>query len=280
MRRLARAELGPIFRGPNGHIGGALAATAAMLLFAGASSAPAQVSPDGDQFQVNTYTTNGQYDPAVAVDGRGDFVVTWDDLNYSGNDMDGAGIGAQRYDAHGSPLGSQFQVDSWTTGFQYLSAVAADSQGRFIVAWVSETSGGDDTGDASIQARRFDANGSPIGDDFQVNTYITGEQFLPAIAMDSDGASVIVWNSDGSDGTDQSGRSIRARRFDTNGSPIGDDFQVNTYTTGTQYWTSVGMDDAGDFVIVWDSEGSNGGDTSARSIHGQRYYSTGAKVGR
>src|SRR5688500_9367916 len=36
-----------------------------------------QAGPIGDQFQVNTYTTNGQGWPAVAMDGDGDFVVVW-----------------------------------------------------------------------------------------------------------------------------------------------------------------------------------------------------------
>src|SRR5687767_9530204 len=33
--------------------------------------------PIGSQFQVNTYTTNWQNLPAVAMDGDGDFVVAW-----------------------------------------------------------------------------------------------------------------------------------------------------------------------------------------------------------
>ncbi len=33
--------------------------------------------PAGAEFQVNTYTTDQQEDPAVAVDADGDFVVVW-----------------------------------------------------------------------------------------------------------------------------------------------------------------------------------------------------------
>src|SRR5262245_9046858 len=34
-------------------------------------------APQGSQFQVNTYTTNLQDDPAVAADAAGNFVVVW-----------------------------------------------------------------------------------------------------------------------------------------------------------------------------------------------------------
>ena len=35
-------------------------------------------TPLGSEFQVNTYTTNSQNNPSVAVDADGDFVVVWE----------------------------------------------------------------------------------------------------------------------------------------------------------------------------------------------------------
>ena len=85
---------------PRGWTGSAwIAATLAALLLGGVVAASAQVSPNGGQFQVNTYTTRDQYSPAVAVDGQGNFVVAWESFGSSGTDTDSFSIQAQRYDA-------------------------------------------------------------------------------------------------------------------------------------------------------------------------------------
>ena len=36
---------------------------------------------------------------------------------------------------------------------------------------------------------------------------------------------------------------------------VGEEFQVNTYTTGAQRWTSAGMGSDGRFVVAWMSQG-------------------------
>ena len=53
------------------------------------------------------------------------------------------------------PVGEQFQVNSYTTDNQGGPTVAADSQGKFVVAWTSYGSYGDDTSGPSIQGQRF-----------------------------------------------------------------------------------------------------------------------------
>jgi len=50
----------------------------------------------------------------------------------------------------------------------------------------------------------------------------------------------------------------------------GGEFQVNTYTTSYQENPAVALDAAGDFVVVWGSDGSSGTDSSSYSIQGQR----------
>ena len=89
----------------------------------------------------------------------------------------------------------------------------------------------------------------------------------------------MVWDSAGSSGTDTSGNSIQGQRYASDGSAQGAQFQVNTYTTGNQRAPSVAADADGDFVVVWDSDGSSGTDTSGFSIQGQRYASDGSAQG-
>ena len=72
------------------------------------------------------------------------------------------------------------------------------------MVWTSYGSDGTDTAVPSIEGQRYDGLGVPDGGEFQVNTYTTGKQRLPSIGADADGNFVVVWDSFGSSGTEQS----------------------------------------------------------------------------
>ena len=112
-------------------------------------------SAQGAQFQVNTYTTSYQDSPKVATDADGDFVVVWISSGSSGTDTSGDSIQGQRYASNGSAQGAQFQVNTYTTSYQYNSSLAADADGDFVVVWDSRGSSGTDTNSYSIQGQRY-----------------------------------------------------------------------------------------------------------------------------
>ncbi|MCP4654380.1 MAG: hypothetical protein GY856_03065, partial [bacterium] len=141
-----------------------------------------QAVPIGDEFQVNTYTTQNQVYPAIAVDSGGEFVVVWSSYGSGGDDSSGYSIQAQRYDSDGTAAGSQFQVNTYTTDKQQWNDVAMNSDGEFVVGWRSRGSDGDDSSDYSIQAQRYDSDGTAAGSQFQVNTYTTGRQDASMVA--------------------------------------------------------------------------------------------------
>jgi hypothetical protein len=87
------------------------------------------------------------------------------------------------------------------------------------------------------------------------------------VAADGAGNFVVAWDDSGS----AYNRSIQGRRYDTAGAPQGGEFQVNTYTSSDQRYPAVATDGAGNFVVVWHSDGNAGTDTDAFSIQGQRY---------
>ena len=229
----------------------------------------------GSEFQVNSYTTSVQADPVVDVDADGDFVVIWQSYGSSGSDTAAYSVQGQRYDAGGSAIGSQFQVNSYTTGSQQQVSVSVDVDGDFVVVWESFGSAGSDTSPPSVQGQRYDASVP----EFQVNSYTTSAQDYPSVAVDAGGDFVVVWHSYGSAGSDSSYRSIQGQRYDASGNAVGSEFQVNTYTTGNQNFPSVAVDSDGDFVVVWQSYGSVGGDSSYGSIQGRRYDASGNPVG-
>lgn len=233
-------------------------------------------SPSGAQFQVGGYPTSlGHHrEPEVAAAADGSFVVVW----HSYASVEGAGDGetddssiqARRFGPDGAPAGVQFQVNSYTSGTQELPAVAASDSG-FVIVWESYGSSGGDTSGFSVQARRYAADGTPLGMEFQVNSYTPNDQRFPEVATSEDGGFVVTWMSDGSTEADTAWWSIQGQRFSADGLPLGEQFEVNSYTTSGQMWPAIAMNPRGDFVVAWTSYGSNYGDTSYGSIQGQRF---------
>jgi len=222
--------------------------------------------PQGGEFRVNTFAPNAQAHPSIAMDQAGDFVIVWQSNNEDGSAY---GVYAQRYNAAGVAQGSEFQVNTYTTGSQREATVAMDVSGDFVITWESFNQDGIGYG---VFAQRFSANGMKLGSEFQVNTYTTGDQAIPIVAMDAAGGFVITWQSDGEDG---SSFGVFAQRYDDEGIAEGSEFRVNQYTTGGQIVPRVSMDANGDFVIAWSSELQDG---SGYGVYSQRFDAAGAPV--
>ncbi|MCP4659763.1 MAG: hypothetical protein GY856_30540 [bacterium] len=146
-----------------------------------------------------------------------------------------------------SRAGAEFQVNSYTTSGQLTPDVSAHSDGSFVVVWKGV--GATDT--SGIQGQRYAAGGAALGGEFQINSYTTGAQYWTAVDHGPDGSFVVVWWSDGSDGSDQDGGSVQGQRFASGGTPVGGQFQVNTLTTRSQGAPDVAVMPNGDFVVVW-----------------------------
>jgi len=110
--------------------------------------------------------------------------------------------------------------------------------------------------------------------EFQVNTRTTYDQKNADIAMESGGDFVVVWSSYGQDG---SSNGVFGQRFDPSYSPLGEEFQVNTTSSGNQTEPAVAMDAAAGFIVVWHGPGLT--DADEEDIFAQRFASHGAPVG-
>ena len=215
-------------------------------------------APIGTEFRVNTYTPGVQGEPAVASDAAGNVVVVWEDqFDQDGSDF---GVFGQRYDSGGNPSGTEFQVNTYTPGPQGYPAVSSDSNGDFAVVW---TSGGfsaaQDGSGGGVFAQRYASSGNPSGTEFQVNAYTSSQQADAAVAMDPSGNFVVTWNSFTPPAGLATGFDVFARRYGNDGSALGDEFQINTYTTDNQSAPQVGVDNAGGFVVTWTGQGQDDG---------------------
>ena len=240
----------------------------AVALSALAVIVSAQV-PAGPEFRVNTFTTGRQAVPRSAMAPNGDFVVVWES---HGQDGDRQGIFGQRFDASGATRGSGFQINTYTTGPQVQVDIAMSRKGGFVVVWASVQDGqGYD-----IQARRYDASGSPIGGEFAVvPASAISFQSRPQVGMAADGRFVVGWASSDADGSLEG---IVARRFDADATALGAPFVVNTYTTGLQISNDLAMGPNGDFVVAWE-DFANDRDGSSSTVLGQRFDAAGIASG-
>jgi hypothetical protein len=220
--------------------------------------------PQGSEFKVNTYTTGSQNRPYTALDSNGNFVVTWQSY---GQDGYGFGIYAQRYNSNGVPQGSEFRVNSYTRKNQIYQNIAMDSNGNFVITWQSY---GQDYNFNGIYAQRYNSNGVPQGSEFRVNSFITGEQMNPSIAMDSTGNFVVAWS--GHNVIDGYLDVIYAQKYNNQGIKIGNEFQIDNLLSTTIYnmTPSIGMDSSGDFIITWYRENHYG---ESEGIFARRFNS-------
>ena len=227
----------------------------------------AQVPPLGPEFRVNTYTTNAQMRASVAMDSSGSFIAVWESLSQDGS---GRGIFGQRYDDEGSPLGSEFRVNTITSGQQEHPSVAMDATGRFVVVWQRP---GDGSG-SGIFGQRFESAGEPLGGEFQINTTTEGDQEYGDVAIDDEGDFIVVWQS-----RELTYPRILAQRFDVSGEPVASEFQIDEpggYEGSLD--PHVAMNGSGKFVVAWWAYGYYGGSVKMRPFSSSGIPSCGEEV--
>lgn len=99
----------------------------------------ANAAPKGLQFQVNQTTLGDQFDPHVAVDHAGNFLITWTDA--SGADTD---VRGRRYDRTGAALTDEFGLGAGALHNQSEPKFAfSQSSERAVACWFDDASGDD-----------------------------------------------------------------------------------------------------------------------------------------
>jgi hypothetical protein len=167
------------------------------------------------------------------------------------------------------PAGGEVRVNTYTTGPQALASVSFALNGDFVVAW-QDTVEGDYYG---VMARRHDARGNPIGSEFLVNTTTADYQVSPVVGLRRRGDFAVIWHSFALDGTRWN---VMGQRYDALAHPRGGEFQVNSFSPGSQFNPIMAMTTSGVFVVVWSSPLQDG---SSYGVFGQRYDAAGNPAG-
>ena len=236
----------------------------------------------GSEFHINTTTARGQSDPSIASLSTGGFIVTWGDEYKDGS---GYGIFGQIYDVSGNRIeNTEFQVNTQDQNHQRYSSVDELSNGNILVAWTSDAKDGGGNisgmGNGGIFGQLLNSDGTKIGSEFQINTYVTGNQVLPSTASLADGGFIVAWQSQAQDQIDgDSSRGgyygIFGQRYDAAGNKVGTEFQINTTTNDDQQQVEVAVWGDG-FVVTWESFNQDGGSVG---VYAQRFNANGDPVG-
>jgi hypothetical protein len=214
----------------------------------------------GEEFQINTYTSNRQKYPSVCGLSGGGFVVCWQSY---GQDEQWDGIFMQIYDSSGVKYGEETQVNTEGSRWQGNPSVDMIDNDRFVICWDSEAFYVDSKSD--IIAQIFNNYGEKLGNEIVVNTDLLDYQYFPSISRLGEDGFVICWESNEQDGNLTG---VFAQMYDHNEEKNGWDFGVNNLTETPQQRPRVCGFSNGDFVVCWETVGQDG---SSQSIAGKYY---------
>lgn len=154
------------------------------------------------------------------------------------------------------PMGPKVEISTSSTSSLQSPIIAVNPRDQsYVMVWKGP---GLQANESDIYARRFDAQGSPLGNAVCVNTYRLDDQADPTIAMSPYGSDyLIVWDTVGPYST---GHVTYGRRFDGDGRPMdAQQFPVNVQPSSTSTRPSAAMDygDSG-FVVAWQTDAFTG----------------------
>ncbi len=214
---------------------------------------------------LNTPVENGTFGPPfIAASPLGDSVLV---LNEA---LDGETYGdvwARTFSRDGRTLGPRVRVAREGARYVDLCGVGMDAEGRFAVAW----SQGDSIpeGASNVYARRFGADGTPLGEPFLVPTENAFVQYDCDLAMNREGDFAVVWQH--YDGTDENHDDLYLRAYHADGSPYGNPVRVDAPRDRNIYWIAydpdIAINDAGIIGVTW----RGGLETGPGDVYARRF---------
>lgn len=186
---------------------------------------------------------NDQALPNIAALSNGNFITVWQSQGEDGSDW---AVVMRMLTAKGEPFGNQSVVNAYTDLYQTAPAVAANSDGRFLVTWnsiyqVSRKDGWD------VFSQVFNNDGTRVGTEFCINGATIGNQMDPAAVFIPNGSFLISFKDGKGD--------IFAQRFNQTAAKIGTEFMVNAKPHWHMHWgkgaSRIATNGDDRLVVVW-----------------------------
>jgi hypothetical protein len=124
-----------------------------------------------------------EFEPAVAMDHNGDFVVTWTETESNGDQR----VRAQLFDSTRTPIGSAFNIAAGLGRHDHEAKVGMDTNGDFVVSYTS---------DGEVRIGMYFWDGS-LNQDFTASGRSSAVTFhASSIACASDGGFALAYQAD------------------------------------------------------------------------------------
>ncbi len=204
---------------------------------------------------------NNQFNPAVAMDGSGNFIAAWQQDVTIGYD-----IRAQLFDNSGTRIGQVVRINKDIgIGSQTYPAAAVNVNGKGMVVWSDQRNG-----NADIYGRYFDFAGSFDQADFKVNDDAgNASQLYPCVTVDRTGYFAVAWQDDRKGSSD-----IYMQRYRNPWLLPLANIKVNDNPTSAyQSHPAMAMNENGDFFVVWQDRRND-----FNELYAQRFTTSAALV--
>lgn len=198
----------------------------------------------GTEYAIIGSLPGDQVYPDVALNTNGGYVVWQDNIT----DPVGEGISAMQVNTTLSGSGDIFSVNATTTNAN-SARVALLKKGGAVFVWQAGAQNNE-----HIYARFLNASNLWLNNtDVWVSTCASYPQDKPAIAILTNGDAIVVWGSF-NQAASNSMMDVYGQLLTTNGTAIGTNFLINTFTTYNQRDPAVSALNNGGFVVAWVSE--------------------------
>ncbi|NUP95356.1 MAG: hypothetical protein HUU28_04250 [Planctomycetaceae bacterium] len=210
-------------------------------------------SPLGPEFQINEIWQASQWRPLIARHPDGGWVVAWS------GDWDGDAM-IRVVNSDGTFRTPDIRVNTFDNGAQVDPCAAVAPDGTIFVAFVDFSGYAGIGSGTNLWGRTFDSSGAPLQPaPFPLNSsgYTATDQREPRVICDSQGRFLVVWEDQSKDG---GGYGVFGRRFSTQGTPLGPEFQINLNSAGSQRNPKAAVDSAGNVVVAWEDRSTGDAD--------------------
>jgi VCBS repeat-containing protein len=195
--------------------------------------------------------------PSIASLNDGGYVITWTNHGLDGS---GTGISGQAYNSNGGKVGTELDINTYTSNLQSDSSVTGLSNGDFVVTWQSRNQDNPGYG-VYGQLYKFDGQ---VYEKFDEEFYIGfgGESNVTSL---SNGSFIVTWEKYGD---------IYGKIIPNDNSSTSVEFPITNYTQDGYQKTLSSVTELanGDFVVTWVSEGQDGSD---EGIYAKIYSASG-----
>lgn len=229
---------------------------------------------------INTATNQFQSEASVATLTNGNVVVTWSSSSQV-SPTSLRDVYFQILTPTGQKFGAETLVNQTTAYNQRTAALAALSDGRFVVVWVSEQQRFENSVD--LYGRFFTATGQPASSEFLINSS-TNVCANPSVAAAPDGGFVVAWMERDLQ-NNVNGWEIFARPV-SSAAQLGAARLINAWQTGDQLAPKIASIN-GDYLVSWTSMAQDGSRDGAYgrflnadgSLHGDEFRMNTTTVG-